>query len=111
MTVNSLARRPRFNAYGEIGFRINRRLNFYSALRHIGSRNDVEYNSDLGPFGALGEKSVDRYNLVDVGMNYEITKSLSLHAKVENITDEEYREIYGFQSRGRSGYLRMTFKW
>jgi vitamin B12 transporter len=109
--VNSLARRPRFNAYGELGFKPNARLTAYTALRHIGPRNDVEYNAGLGPFGALGERGVDRYTLIDAGVNYQLTNSFAVHAKIENIADNEYREIYGFQTRGRSGYLKLIFKW
>jgi vitamin B12 transporter len=111
ITVNSLARRPKFNAYAEAGVKLTPRLTIYSALRHAGSRNDVEYVSDAGPFGALGEKSVKEYNLWDMGANYELTKNFSVNIKVENLANAQYREIYGFQTRGRSGYAKLIFKW
>jgi vitamin B12 transporter len=111
VTVNSLARRPSFNAYLEAGGKITARLSVLSALRHTGSRNDVQYVSDAGPFGALGEKNVKEYNLLDIGANYELTKNFSINVKVENVTNEKYREIYGFQTRGRCAYAKLIFKW
>ncbi len=111
ITVNSLARRPRFMGIAEVGYRINDQLTIYSSIRRAGTRNDVEYNADAGPFGALGERRVAEYNLLDAGINYVPTRHLSVSLRVENITDEEYREIYGFRSRGRSGYLKISYSW
>jgi vitamin B12 transporter len=111
VSVDRLARRPRFSAYSEAGYKIIPALTIYAAYRRTGSRNDVEYNGDLGPFGALSGKKVQGYDLFDAGLNYQINKHFTVHTRVENLTDRNYREIYGFQTRGRSGYIKFIFKW
>jgi vitamin B12 transporter len=109
--IGSLARRPRVTVYAEAGLRVNKSVTIYSILRHAAARNDVEYDATLGPFGALAEKNVRSYNLVDIGVNWQIAKRIAFNVKVENLTSENYREINGFQTRGRSAYAKIFFKW
>jgi vitamin B12 transporter len=111
ITISSLARRPQVTFYTETGFKWNQSVTIYSIFRHTSARNDVEYDATLGPFGALAEKNVRSYNLVDVGVNWQIAKRIAFNVKVENLTAENYREINGFQTRGRSLYGKIFFKW
>jgi vitamin B12 transporter len=111
ITVSSLARRPRVTFYTEAGLKLNQSVMIYSTLRHTSSRNDVEYDATLGPYGALAEKNVRSYDLIDLGVNWQIARQVSINVKVENLTGENYREINGFQTRGRSAYARLFFKW
>jgi vitamin B12 transporter len=111
VTVNTLTRRPRMTAYSELGFRVIPSLTIYGIYRIAGSRDDVEYDYTLGPYGALGNKNVNRYNLIDFGVNYSISDVIAVNAKIENVTNENYREINGFTTRGRSGYFKLIVKW
>jgi vitamin B12 transporter len=111
VTVNSLVRRPAFTSYVEAGYKPTANIALTLSWRNAGSRNDVEYDADLGPYGALAQAKVKRYNLVDAGVNYQINKTFGLSGKVENLLGENYTEIYGFQTRGRSAYIKLQAKW
>ena len=82
-----------------------------AAYRYAASRFDSGYDADLGPYGALNQFKVENYNLIDLGLNWDLSKTFSLGFKLENILDENYQEILGFQTRGRSAYLKLNFRW
>ncbi|MEX1275220.1 MAG: TonB-dependent receptor, partial [Bacteroidota bacterium] len=78
-------------------------------LKHAGSRMDVYYNSDLGPYGALGTVGVEEYTLLDLAARYNITPQLSLNLRVENLLDTRYLEINGFTTRGRGLFANVRY--
>lgn len=110
-TTANLARRPAFTGFAELGYKPVSKLTLSTTLRHTGSRFDVGYDPDLGPYGALGQTNVKRYNLIDAGFSWQAHKSWTITGKVENILNEEFREILGFNTRGRSGYLKVIYRW
>ena len=69
---------------------------------------DVGYDGTLGPYGALARIDVDAFHLIDLGVNWKASKVVSIGVKVENVLDEKYREVVGFQTRGRSAYLKVS---
>jgi vitamin B12 transporter len=77
--------------------------------RFVGSRTDVIYNGNSGPYGALGQNLLGDYSLLDVTAKYDIIKNLSALIKVENVFDTDYIEINGFNTRGRSFYLKLRY--
>ncbi len=78
-------------------------------LKHAGSRMDVYYNSDLGPYGALGTVGVEEYTLLDIVARYKLTPQLSVNMRVENLLDTKYLEINGFTTRGRGVFVSAGF--
>jgi vitamin B12 transporter len=78
-------------------------------VRHVGRRNDVFYDYDRGPFGALGTLPVDAYTLVDLINRVELSQGLLLHLRVENVFDTRYSEIKGFASRGRGVFIGLRY--
>jgi vitamin B12 transporter len=51
--------------------------------------------------------NLDSYGLLDLSGYYKVTKNLKLFAAISNILDEEYEELYRFQTRGcnvRAGF-------
>jgi vitamin B12 transporter len=78
-------------------------------FKHVGSRNDILFNSQLGPYGALGTEGVADYTLLDFSAKYDLNKHFSAGARVENIFDTKYREINGFTTRGRSVYFNLRY--
>jgi vitamin B12 transporter len=97
--------------WAEVGYRVLKNLSANVVYRYTGSRPDSQYDYMLGPFGALGQSTVKAYQLVDININYQLTKNISVAAKVENLLDQEYQEIIGFQTRGRSAYLKLSVRW
>ena len=78
-------------------------------VRHAGARHDVYYDSQRGPFGALGSVPVAEYTLVDLSQRYAFTQKLLLSARVENLFNTSYREINGFRTRGRGLYVSLRY--
>jgi vitamin B12 transporter len=109
--INKLIRRPRLVANAELGYKPISTLALSASYRYTGSRFDSGYDADLGPYGALNQIKVKYYNLIDLGINWDASKSFSVGLKLENILNEDYQEIIGFQTRGRSAYLKLNFRW
>ena len=107
----NVVRRPSFTAYSKVGYRVIDNLTLNVIYRHTGKRFDAGYDAALGPYGALARLEVDAYHLFDVGAQWDVSKVLSLAAKVENVFDEDYREVVGFRTRGRSVYLKLAARW
>jgi len=111
ITKDNLVRRPRTTASAEVGYSPLKSLSTSIVYRYSGSRPDSQYDYTSGPFGALGQSTVNSYHLVDFNVYYQLSKMISVGARIENLFDEKYQEIIGFQTRGRSAYLKVGIKW
>ena len=66
--------------------------------RHVGKTR--------GPYGV----DIDSYNLIEVSSSWSITKSFTLFARVENMTNESYVTIPGYNTPEVSAYLGFRYK-
>jgi len=107
-STSELVRRPNTYNVG-LDYTPFEQLNLNTNVRIVDSRNDISFDNSLGPFGALGKQPVDRYTLVDVSAEYQLSSSFSVYIQFENILDEEYQEIQGFRTKGRSFYTTIRF--
>jgi vitamin B12 transporter len=107
----NLVRRPALTSFAQLSIALLPAVVLTASHRYTGSRFDSGYDQTLGPYGALDRIEVDGYHLVDLGIHWEATKVFGVGLKVENILNEEYREVAGFHTRGRSGYLKLTARW
>jgi vitamin B12 transporter len=105
---NDLVRRPNFAAHTRLSYELSPDLGVALVYRYTGKRFDSGYDGAIGPYGALTRLQVEAYHLIDVGFNWQVTKIFGGALKVENILNEEYREVAGFRTRGRSVYLKLT---
>ncbi len=78
-------------------------------VKYVGTKNDIFYNSSLGPYGALGTIGVEDYTLLDFSAKYQIIKGLSAMFRIENIFDTKYYEIRGYATRGRGFYGGLRY--
>lgn len=78
-------------------------------LRHVGARNDIYYDSKLGPYGALGSVPVADYTIVDFSQTFHFSDNIYFVGRIENILNTRYSEINGFATRGRGFYLKTQF--
>lgn len=106
-----LIRRPNLSGYSRLTYQLPANVSVGISYRYTGKRFDAAYDGSLGPYGALARINVDAYHLVDLDANWQASKAIGLGLKLENISDEAYREVAGFQTRGRSLYLKLTAKW
>lgn len=98
-------RRPRssFNlaAYGETG-----RLRWGASIAYVGKRLDQDFNQFPAAMVTLGD-----YVLASANLAYRILPQLELYARAENAFDDDYQDVVGYNTPGRTIYagLRVAF--
>jgi Outer membrane cobalamin receptor protein len=50
---------------------------------------------------------LDDYTLVNAGLSYNLNDKTQLYLRVENLTDEDYETVSGYNTPGRSAYLGL----
>ncbi|MDX1490285.1 MAG: TonB-dependent receptor [Pseudohongiellaceae bacterium] len=68
------------------------------------SENSIDEN-----FGTIIELS--DYEVLDVGLRYALSPQVELYGRVDNLLDEEYQEVFGYNSIARAAYIgvRLNF--
>lgn len=79
----------------------------------------ADYNGDqkdfvfISPTFERTTRTLDAYWLVNLALSYEFLPGLAVVGRVENMLDEDYHEVYGYESPGVAGYGglrgRITF--
>lgn len=84
-------------------------VSWRSVGKRFGANLTVRYNGDAqdSNFTLTGGPRVTlpAFTLVNLGADYRLTEKLSLYGRVENLTDEDYQEIYTYASPGRAAYF------
>jgi vitamin B12 transporter len=68
-------------------------------LLHVGERKDIDYSNY--PYEQI---TLNGYTKVDLSLHYKIRPSIEFFGRIENLLDEKYEEVYGFNSAGIAGY-------
>ncbi len=78
-------------------------------LTVTGGRDDFFFEPSP-PFQQLRER-LTPYTLVSISASHQLTSCLALTARIENLADEQYEDVFGFQNPGVAGYLgvRVNF--
>ena len=69
-----------------------------------GTRTDIFYPPWPQPSEIV---TLSNYWLVDIAAQYRMTDSVVVFAKGSNLLDEDYEQVYGYQTPGRAGYLGL----
>jgi len=103
-------RRPRHSASfnGDWRFLASRAgLNFN--LTYVGDQDDTFFEV-APPFGTQ-TINLDSYYLASVAASYQLTDQASVYTRVENLLDEDYENIYGYNTPGVGAFagIRVGF--
>ena len=99
-TKQKLARRPNFNA--RIVFKYKKEKHALTLESEFtGSRADID---NLGNPVNIGQHLVNNFNYA-----YSFTDKFSTYAKVKNILDKDYEDIYGYGTGGRAATLGLKY--
>lgn len=109
ISEDQLVRRPSNLLNASLTYNLTESFQCSLNYRFTDSRQDSFYDPGLGPFGAQNTLSVGSYNVFDFVASYNVGKSLSLGLRVENLLNEDYREIQGFNTRGRGFYFKINY--
>lgn len=106
---DQLVRRPSNLVNSRVAYQPADPIRLSLSYRYVDSRADSFYDATLGPFGALNTLTVPGYHLFDFYALYEIRSTWNLGFRIENIFNTDYREIQGFNTRGRGFYLKIGY--
>ncbi|HTR82512.1 MAG TPA: TonB-dependent receptor [Bacteroidota bacterium] len=108
VTTIGLVRRPN-TANIRAAYQATDQLSLRIDVRYAGPRDDVFYDSNLGPYGALAAVRVAAYTLTDFSQDFIWSKALTIRGRIENIFNIKYSEINGFTTRGRGVYIALRY--
>ena len=69
-------------------------------VSYTGSQTDQNF----GTFPAETVK-LDAYTLVNLAGRFNLTDMISINGRVENLFDENYRNVFGFATQGIGAYV------
>ncbi|MFQ5564981.1 MAG: TonB-dependent receptor plug domain-containing protein [Paracoccaceae bacterium] len=105
-------RRPRHAASLDVNYRFLRdRAGVNLEVIYTGPQVDSDFRNFFTN-GFMAERTtLDDHVLVNLAASYRINETVELFARVENLTDADYQEVFGFTTQGISGFagLRMSF--
>jgi vitamin B12 transporter len=78
---------------------------------------DIRYNGEqqdnifLSPFFERQRTTLNSYTLVNLAGSYELYQGLELFARIENLLDEQYEEVFSYRSPGIGAYggVRLSY--
>lgn len=100
-------RRPR----NELGLTATQQLwdgraSLTGEVRRITGSYDTEFWDYTSPVTRLPDATV-----VNVSGSYALSDTLRLTARIVNLFDEDYREVWGYATRGRTAYVGIAANW
>lgn len=100
-TGGPLLRRPRHL----VNMRVTQALLDRRAEVSLGGR----YMSEAFDYDFIGNVvPLSDYFLMDVSGSYQLTKRIKLFGRIDNLTDVDYREVFGFGTPGIAAYAGAT---
>ena len=74
-------------------------------IAYIDRRKDI--NAGVYPSTRI---DLSPYARVDLACSYKITKNTQLYARIENLLDKDYQDVYGYSTPGISAYSGIKVK-
>ncbi len=101
-------RRPRHSGSASLNYRFYAgRGNVNVHLTHTGQQDDDTF---LPPFFARQRVSLSAFTLVGLSGSFAVTDNVSLFARAENVFDDDYQEVFGFDAAGAAVYAGLRFQ-
>jgi vitamin B12 transporter len=91
-----LPRRPRNEAYISASYLWAKKLRTTIEAKVVNAREELNFG---GP-----NFDIEDYAFVNFAAEYEINSCVSIFARVNNLTDEQYSEVFGFPALGRTAF-------
>ncbi len=76
-----------------------------AALAYVGERRDQDF--DAFPAAPV---TLDDYVLANLRVAYRISEEIELFGRVENAADSDYRDVFGYNSPGRSVHAGLRLR-
>lgn len=100
-------RRARHQGAASINYSFcNGRGNVNLHLTHTGDQDDDTF---LPPVFARQRVSLNNFTLLGLSGSWHLFARLSVFARAENMLDDDYQEVFGFQAPGTSAYVGIRY--
>ena len=102
-------RRPRHSAGLSLDYRTsNERFSTSLNADYGGTRTDIFFPPWPDPSEIV---TLSDFWLIDLAAQYRATDTITVFAKGSNLLDDDYEQVYGYRTPGRSGYfgVRVSF--
>ena len=77
-------------------------VDVYAEYQYVGPRNDDVYG--------VGKVDLSSYQLINLGLNYDVSDNISVSSRVTNLLDKEYQTAAGFNTQERAFYVGVTYQ-
>lgn len=75
-------------------------------LRYSGERPDAYF--DMNTFSSV-KTTLEAYSVLDVSLSYRVSPEVLIKARLDNVSDQKYQTVYGYNQQPRSLYLGLTW--
>jgi vitamin B12 transporter len=99
-------RRPRHIASVNLGWQAAGNLHVNTNIQFSGDQTDVYFPPFPEPSQVVTLKS---HTLVNINMNYQANDNLDIYVKLENALDDDYEEVFGYQTLGIGGNVGLRY--
>ncbi len=99
-----LVRRPLNKAALTVDYRFSRRGQVSANLQWVDERDSIPFAYDIN---GNSVNTLDDYLLVNLASKYDLSDTLEIYCRIDNIFDEEYEEAWSYATPGFSGYLGL----
>jgi vitamin B12 transporter len=97
-----LPRRPRNEVYVSASYLWWKKLRTIAEAKFVNAREELNFG---GP-----NFDIEDYSFVNIAAEYEINSHMSIFARIDNLTNEHYAEVFGFPALGRAAYGGMKVR-
>lgn len=83
------------------------RARLFGEIIYNGEMEDLEFINAT----PQNRVTLDEYVLVNVGGSFKVNETVEFYGRIENLFDEDYEEIFGFNTQGRTAFagIKATF--
>jgi vitamin B12 transporter len=99
-------RRPEHQASASVNYEPTQKWNIHLNVTYRGKTDDTDFNT----FPATPVKN-DAVTLVDLASSYQLTEQIKLFGRINNLLDEDYETVYGYNTArlGIYGGIKLVF--
>ena len=84
------------------------RLELEGRMTYVGARNDIDFYTSPWPYPTV---TLAAYTKVDALASYKLDSHVTVFARIENLTDARYEEVFNYGVAGRSVYGGVRVAW
>lgn len=97
-----LPRRPRHEFYISASYLWWKKLRTTIAAKFVNGREELNFGRP--------NFDIEDYAFVNFAAEYEINSHVSVFGRIDNLTDEQYAEVFGFPALGRGAYAGVKVR-